>query len=255
MIAGVEDVTGRRVVELFGVPVDVLTMEQTVSAVRKLVADGSPHQHVVVNAAKIVELGRNPALAEVIRGCDLVNADGKAVVWASRILGSPLPERVAGIDLFEKLVEAAHHDGSSVYFLGARPEIVAAVAGVLTARHPGLQVAGFHDGYWSDDEAMVAEVRAAQPDYVFLAIPSPRKEFWLNQHLQALGAPFVMGVGGSFDVLAGKVGRAPRWVQEIGMEWAWRVGQEPRRLAKRYLVGNTAFIAMTVSEWRKGLRS
>jgi N-acetylglucosaminyldiphosphoundecaprenol N-acetyl-beta-D-mannosaminyltransferase len=175
-------------------------------------------------------------------------------VWASRILGRPLPERVAGIDLFERLVEAAHGDGSSVYFLGARPEIVAEVAEVLQARHPGLRVAGYHDGYWTDDAAMVAEVREAQPDYVFLAIPSPRKEFWLNRHLEALDVPFVMGVGGSFDVLAGKIGRAPVWAQNMGMEWAWRVGQEPRRLARRYLVGNTAFITMTVNEWWRGRR-
>src|SRR4051794_9805530 len=112
----------RNRVDLFGIPVDGLTMDDTVYVVRKMVADGGPHQHVVVNAGKLVETRHNPALAVVIRGCDLINADGQAVVWASRILGRPLPERVAGIDLFERLVAAAAEDGCSVYFLGARPE-------------------------------------------------------------------------------------------------------------------------------------
>lgn len=243
------DSLGRSRVDLFGIPVDGLSMDDTVDAARKMVADGDPHQHVVVNAGKLVEARRDPTLAAVIRGCDLVNADGQAVVWASRILGRPLPERVAGIDLFERLVAAAADDGRSVYFLGARAEVVREVATVFAARHPDLRIAGYRDGYWDDDDSLVAQVRAAAPDYLFLAIPSPRKEFWLNRHLAALDVPFVMGVGGSFDVMAGKVGRAPKPVQRAGMEWAWRLGQEPRRMWKRYLVGNTRFIAMTAAAW------
>jgi N-acetylglucosaminyldiphosphoundecaprenol N-acetyl-beta-D-mannosaminyltransferase len=239
-------------VGLFGVPVDVLTMEQTIEAAREQVRRGGVHQHVVVNAAKLVEVQRDPALRDVIRTCDIVNADGQAVVWASRILGRPLPERVAGVDLFERLVETAARDGSSVYFLGAKDEVVQAAAGVMTERHPGLRVAGARDGYWKDDREVVGAVRAARPDYLFLAIPSPRKEFWLNEHLEALGVPFVMGVGGSFDVVAGKVGRAPRWVQRAGFEWAWRLGQEPRRMWKRYLYTNTAFLRMVFRAWGQG---
>ena len=132
------DSLGRSRVDLFGIPVDGLSMDDTVDAARKMVADGDPHQHVVVNAGKLVEARRDPTLAAVIRGCDLVNADGQAVVWAARILGRPLPERVAGIDLFERLVAAAADDGRSVYFLGARAEVVREVATVFAARHPGL---------------------------------------------------------------------------------------------------------------------
>jgi N-acetylglucosaminyldiphosphoundecaprenol N-acetyl-beta-D-mannosaminyltransferase len=239
-------------IELFGVPVDGLTMDETVEAARALVRGGGVHQHVAVNAAKLVEVQRNPALRAVIWTCDIVSADGQAVLWASRILGHPLPERVAGIDLFERLVGTAARDGSSVYFLGATDEVVHEAVAVMTERHPGLRIAGARDGYWQDDQEVVSAVRAARPDYLFLAIPSPRKEFWLKEHLESLGVPFVMGVGGSFDVVAGKVGRAPRWVQRAGFEWAWRLGQEPRRMWKRYLYTNTAFIWMVFKAWRQG---
>jgi N-acetylglucosaminyldiphosphoundecaprenol N-acetyl-beta-D-mannosaminyltransferase len=239
-------------IELFGVPVDSLTMDETIEAARALVRDGGVHQHVAVNAAKLVEVQRNPALREVIWTCDIVSADGQAVLWASRILGHRLPERVAGIDLFERLVGAAARDGSSVYFLGATDEVVQAAVAVMTERHPALRVAGARDGYWQDDHEVVAAVRAARPDYLFLAIPSPRKEFFLKEHLESLGVPFVMGVGGSFDVVAGKVGRAPRWVQRAGFEWAWRLGQEPGRMWKRYLDTNTVFIWMVFKAWRRG---
>ncbi len=241
-------------VELFGLRVDALTMDETVEAVRAMVSSGEPHQHVVVNAAKIVDVERNDALRHVIGECDLVNADGMAVVWASRILGQPLPERVAGIDLFDRLVGAARDDGRSVYFLGARDEVVREAARVLSARYPGVRVAGYHDGYWDDDAAIIRAIRDAAPDYLFLAIPSPRKEFWLNEHLHDLGVPFVMGVGGSFDVVAGRVSRAPAWMQRTGFEWAWRLVQEPRRMWRRYLYTNTAFIRMTIRERWKARR-
>src|SRR4051794_17010530 len=241
-------------VELFGVPVDALTLDQTVARCRQLVAEGGVHQHVVLNAAKVVELTHNEELRDVIASCDVINADGASVVWAGKVLRHPLPERVAGIDLFEALVAAASEDGRSVYFLGARPEVVAEVVEVMRDRHPALEVAGYRDGYWRDDAEVVAEVRAAAPDYLFLAIPSPRKEFWLHRWLDQLGVPLVMGVGGSFDVVTGTTTRAPMWMQRAGLEWAWRLGQEPRRMWKRYLVGNSKFVWLTAREAVKGRR-
>lgn len=242
---------GRRTVELFGVPTDALTMDETVECARALVRSGTPHQHVVLNAAKVVAMDRDARLRDVVAGCDLVNADGASVVWASRALGRPLPERVAGIDLFLRLVEAAWRDRDSVYFLGASRDVVERTVGVLAERYPGLSVAGWHDGFWDRDDEVIGAVREAHPDYLFLAIPSPRKEFWLNDHLEELGVPFAMGVGGSFDVVAGAVRRAPRWMQRAGLEWTWRLAQEPRRMWRRYLVGNTAFIRLTLRERRR----
>jgi N-acetylglucosaminyldiphosphoundecaprenol N-acetyl-beta-D-mannosaminyltransferase len=246
---------GSRRVELFGVPVDALTMDESVARVRELVAEGGPHQHVVLNAAKVVEMDREPDLADIVRSCALVNADGASVVWASRLLGRRLPERVAGVDLFARLVAAAAEDGHAIYLLGAKREVVEQVAAIFAARHPGLPVAGVHDGFWDDDDDVIEHVRAARPHYLFLAIPSPRKEYWLRANLHRLDVPFVMGVGGSFDVVAGVTTRAPVFLQRIGMEWFWRFVQEPRRMWKRYLVGNAKFAALTWRAWRADRRA
>jgi len=151
-------------------------------------------------------------------------------------------------------VARAAADGRSVYFLGARDDVLDEVVRRFRERYPALKVAGSRNGYWDDDAAVVAQVRSAAPDLLFLAIPSPRKEFWLAEHMPAMGVPFSMGVGGSFDVVAGRVKRAPRWVQRIGCEWVYRLVQEPRRMWKRYLVGNTSFIWLTMKEWRRSRR-
>jgi N-acetylglucosaminyldiphosphoundecaprenol N-acetyl-beta-D-mannosaminyltransferase len=237
--------------ELFGVEVDALTMAETVDRIMHLIDAGTQVQHVVLNAAKVVMMDKDPALRGVIRACPVVNADGQSVVVASRLLRRPLPERVAGIDLFIELVARAAENGRSVYFLGARDDVLDTMVAGFRQQYPTLRIAGYRNGYWEDDQQVIAQVREAQPDLLFLAIPSPRKEFWLGRHLPALGVPFAMGVGGSFDVVAGKVKRAPRWVQRIGCEWVYRLVQEPRRMWKRYLVGNSAFMWLTFKElWR-----
>ncbi len=244
----------RRRVELFDISIDCVTMDETVAIARRYADSGVPHQHVAVNAAKVVALGHDDGLRDIVAGCDLVNADGASVVMASRVLGKALPERVAGIDLFLRLVASAHEDGKSIYLLGATDEVVARVVEIFREDFPGLRIAGFRNGFWDDDHALVEQIRALRPSYLFLAIPSPHKEVWLNTHLERLGVPFVMGVGGSFDVVAGKVGRAPRWVQRVGLEWAWRCGQEPRRLWRRYLVGNSAYVGVVAREWYRNRR-
>jgi N-acetylglucosaminyldiphosphoundecaprenol N-acetyl-beta-D-mannosaminyltransferase len=197
-------------------------------------------------------MSKDPALRDVISTCAVINADGMSVVVASRLLRQPLPERVAGIDLLERLVARAAADGRSVYFLGARDEVLSELVRRFRARYPSLRIAGWRNGYWTDDAEVVRAVRDANADLLFLAIPSPRKEFWLAEHLPALGVPFAMGVGGSFDVVAGKIKRAPAWVQRLGCEWVYRLVQEPRRMWKRYLVGNTTFMWLTLKElWRR----
>jgi exopolysaccharide biosynthesis WecB/TagA/CpsF family protein len=240
--------TSTRRVRLFDVDVDALTMAETVELLMASLDEGSPIQHVVLNAAKVVAMAGDDRLRDVIAACPIVNADGSSVVWASRLLRRPLPERVAGIDLFQQLVARAARDGRSVYFLGAKQDVLAAMLARFRKTFPTLRVAGAHDGYWHDDAEVIAKVRAAAPDLLFLAIPSPRKEFWLAEHLPALAVPFAMGVGGSFDVVAGKIARAPKWIQRIGCEWVFRLAQEPRRMWKRYLVGNSKFLWLTAKE-------
>jgi N-acetylglucosaminyldiphosphoundecaprenol N-acetyl-beta-D-mannosaminyltransferase len=235
-------------VELFGVPADPLTMDETVEAVRGFLRCGAAHQHVCLNAAKVVELDRHPELAATITQCSLVSVDGQAVVWASRFLGQPVPERVAGIDLFERLLAESADTGRRVYLLGARKDVVTDVARIATERFPGLVIAGARSGYWAPEEEaqVVAAVAASRADLLFVALPSPRKELFMDGWATELGVPFRMGVGGSFDVMAGRTTRAPRWMQQIGMEWAFRLAQEPRRMFRRYLVGNTAFVLLTL---------
>lgn len=236
-------------VRLYGVGIDALTMDQTLERAFELATAGRPVQHVVLNAAKVVLMSSDARLREIVAGCALVNADGASVVWASRILGQPLPERVAGIDLFMRIVARAAETGDSVYFLGATDAVLESMLARFRREYPGLRVAGARNGYWDDDADVVAAVRKAAPTFLFLAIPSPRKEYWLNEHLSDLGVPFVMGVGGSFDVAAGKTRRAPVWMQRIGCEWMYRLAQEPQRMWKRYLRGNTAFVLLTFREW------
>lgn len=188
-------------------------------------------------------------LREIITACPIVNADGQAVVWAARLLGVRLPERVAGIDLFVALLALADVRGYSVYFFGARPEVVAEVVRRAREATVDLHVAGAHSGFFSgpdDEAAMIAEIAALRPDILFVGLPSPRKEYWLADTLPSLGTAFAMGVGGSFDVIAGYVQRAPEWMQRAGLEWAYRFAQEPRRLWRRYLVGNLRFLALVL---------
>ena len=192
----------------------------------------------VVNAAKVVNLRHDAVLRESLLECDMLLADGQSVVWAGRILGRPLPERVAGIDLFEALLELADREGRSIYLLGARPEVLATLTSIIRAPVAGGRHGrGRGDGYFTDDEAaeVAEEIREAAPDMLFLGITSPKKEIFLGRYGDTLGVPVLHGVGGSFDVLAGVVQRAPARWQRAGLEWAYRLLQEPGRLWRRYL--------------------
>jgi N-acetylglucosaminyldiphosphoundecaprenol N-acetyl-beta-D-mannosaminyltransferase len=240
-------------VTLFGVPIANLTLAETVDRVEELIRDGPTHQHVVVNVDKVVKMQRDPALRAAVLDCDLINADGQPLVWASRLLGRPLKERVTGVDLFQALVAHCAARGYRPFLLGARQEVVEQCAAVLRGRHPDLQLAGLRNGYWTtaEEAAVVEQVRAAQPAILFVAMSSPKKELFLRRWKDRLQVPFVMGVGGSFDVVAGKVRRAPQWVQRCGMEWFYRFAQEPARMWRRYFVEDLAFFPLLWREWRR----
>lgn len=235
---------------LFGLSVDGIGMDEAVDRCRQAVQTRSPLLIGVINAAKIVNLRSDPALRDALLDCNMLLADGQSVVWASRLLGRPLPERVAGIDLFVELLDLAHRQHRSIYLLGAKPEILAALERQVARRWPGLKLAGSHHGYFNDTEAtqIAADIRAAKPDMLFLGMASPKKEIFLGRFQHMLDVPVLHGVGGSFDVLAGLTKRAPLAWQRLGLEWAYRLLQEPRRLWKRYLVTNSAFIALTLRE-------
>ncbi|WP_245417327.1 WecB/TagA/CpsF family glycosyltransferase [Aminobacter sp. AP02] len=204
----------------------------------------------VLNAAKVVKMRKDPLLRNSLIECDVLLADGQSIVWASRILRRPLPERVAGIDIFERLLQLAHNTGRSVYLLGARPEVLRQLEQQLRERFPGLRIAGSHHGYFdsSDSERVAADIRKSGADMLFLGMTSPKKEIFLGTFGASLEVPVLHGVGGSFDIMAGITARAPVAWQQSGMEWAFRLLQEPRRLWWRYLATNSAFIALTVRE-------
>ena len=235
---------------LFGLSIDAVTMSQAVARCREAIDHGEQLSIGVLNAAKIVSMRSNPELRAAVAGSDMILADGQAVVWASRLLGEPLPERVAGIDLFTELLAEAERNGDRVYFLGARPDVLAKVVTEVGRRFPGLPVAGAHDGYYpAGTEGEIAEdIRRCRTDMLFLGMSSPRKELFLDEWGAATKAHVVHGVGGSFDIMAGVTKRAPLWLQERGLEWLYRAGQEPVRLGRRYLTTNMAFITLVGRE-------
>lgn len=238
-------------IQMMGCAVDNLDMEESLAVVEGFICSGRPHQHVVVNVDKIVKASRDPGLRRIINDCDLINADGMPVVWASRLLGKPLKERVTGVDLFEALMARAAQKGWRVFLLGAREEVVSGVARLYPARYPGLTIAGYRNGYWSkaEEEEVVAQIGAARPDILFVAISSPTKEAFLARYQAAMKVPFAMGVGGTFDVAVGHVKRAPVWMQKAGLEWFYRFLQEPRRMFRRYFIEDMAFVALFAREW------
>jgi N-acetylglucosaminyldiphosphoundecaprenol N-acetyl-beta-D-mannosaminyltransferase len=240
-------------VTLFGVPIRAETLDQAVEAILERIERRTPTIHSVLNAGKVSKAANDPDFLELMNSFDLVHADGASIVLAGRVLGRRVPERVAGIDLMQRLVAEAAVRRLRPYFLGATPDIVSACVAELQRRHPLLQPAGFHHGYWNEESqaeesAVVETIRQSRPDMLFVAVPTPRKERFLVRHRDALGVPFAMGVGGSFDVIAGVVKRAPLTWQRLGMEWAYRLIQEPRRMWRRYLVTNSHFIWLLAKE-------
>ncbi|MEU3454300.1 WecB/TagA/CpsF family glycosyltransferase [Micromonospora sp. NPDC006766] len=235
---------------LFGIDLDALTLGETVQRCVDAVGSGDRLEVGVVNAAKVVNMLRDPRLRAAVTGCDIVVADGQSVVWASRILRTRLPERVAGIDLFVRLLAEAERRGLSVYFLGARPVVLDAMIDRLRERFPALKIAGRHHGYFADtDAAAIADtVAASGAQLLFLGMTSPKKENFMAEFGDRTGVAVAHGVGGSFDVLAGVVKRAPRSWQRLGFEWLYRLLQEPRRLGGRYLTTNLMFVALVASE-------
>ena len=237
-------------IEMMGCLIDNLSMKETLQKIEAFIQSRRPHQHAAVNADKLRKASKDPELRRVINECALINVDGVPVVWASRLLGKPLKERVAGIDLFEFLVERAAERGWRVFFLGAQEEIVQAVKALYEKRFPRLQVAGYRNGYWRPEEeaSVVRLIADSRPDLLFVAISSPKKEQFLGRYQAEMRVPFAMGVGGSFDIAVGKVKRAPMWMRQCGLEWFFRFLQEPRRMFKRYFIDGTYFFWLLLKE-------
>lgn len=237
-------------VEILGCELDRVDLAGALKRCEESISSRRHVQHMAINAAKLVAMQRDLALAGVVGACELVTADGQAIVWASRLLGDPLPERVAGIDLMQALMQRAAAKGYRVFVLGARQEVLEEAVRRLRARYRGLILAGYRNGYFTAEEErdVVEEIRRARADILFVAMGSPAKELFLGRHGTSLEVPFAMGVGGSIDVMAGLTKRAPRLLQRLGLEWLFRLLQEPRRLFGRYAVTNARFVALVGRE-------
>lgn len=232
---------------------DAWTMDETVEEIDRRLKRGIFTQHVVVNAAKVVNMKSDRNLREAVLACNIINIDGMGVVWGARALGHRVPERVAGIDLFHRLLDLAKRKKYSVFFLGAKDDVVKEAVARATNMYPGLEIAGYNHGYfWDDEEKVVEKIRASGANMLFVAMTSPKKEEFINRWKDKLGVTLAMGVGGTFDILAGKTKRAPVWMQNAGIEWFYRVIQEPGRMWKRYLVTNTVFIWLVFRDLLRG---
>ncbi len=235
-------------VDVLGCPVDAMSLRETVASCLSLIDNGGGRQ-VSVNASKVVLCEKNPELADALGRAEIVSADGVPIVWASKLLGDPIPGRVNGTDLMEALMQVASDRGLRIYILGASTAVLHRASARISERYPGLVVAGTQHGYFAPqrEDQVVEQINDAKPDMLFLAMGSPHKEFWLDRNWERLDVGFAMGVGGSIDVIAGRYPRAPRWMQRAGLEWLHRLALEPRRMWRRYLVGNTNFLRILLS--------
>jgi len=242
-----------RRIRVLDCPIDNLSLKETLRVIEEFIKSGRPHQHVVINADKVLKIRQDKKLKQIVESCDLINADGQSIRWAARLLGISFKERITGMDLMEQLLKLSSQKGYSVYFLGAKEEVVRKVVETSTNKYPSLKIAGWGDGYWESNEEkkVVQDIKRAQPEILFVAISSPKKEFFIRKYMDEIQVPFSMGVGGSFDVIAGLTKRAPLWMQKCGLEWLFRLYQEPRRLWRRYLIGNPIFLWLVVKELAK----
>ena len=230
---------------LCGTDVDALSMSQVIGQIKNAVDSRSRLAISMVNVAKVVSMRRDSLLRDSVRAGDLVLADGMPLVWLSRLSGRSLPGRIAGIDLMHELLSLADQGALRVYLLGTNPDVLQQTVRIARRRYPRIVVAGYRDGYFQEErQAEVAQaVRQAHADILLVAISSPRKEVFMRRWGDFMNVPVTHGVGGSFEVMAGRVRRAPKWMQRGGLEWLYRLLQEPRRMWKRYLVSNAIFAA------------
>jgi N-acetylglucosaminyldiphosphoundecaprenol N-acetyl-beta-D-mannosaminyltransferase len=241
-------------VAILGVPFDSVTTAETIDIIARMIESGEPHYLATANVDFLVQAARDVELRRILFDAHLVLCDGTPLLWASRLLGNRLPERVAGSDVVPLLLKDAAEKGYRVYFLGAEPDVCATAVAKLREQFPKLQIVG-HDSppfkalMEMDHEGIIRRIQEAQPDLLFVGFGCPKQEKWINMHYQRLGVPVCVGVGGTIDFLAGHRRRAPMWMRNAGVEWIYRMAQEPRRLFKRYCADLWYFAGAIAKQW------
>ncbi len=242
---------------LLGVPIDNLSMDETLSRIEEFVRigrlTGKTHQVATVNTDFLVKSLDDDKLRNLLQTIDMCTADGMPLVWGSRLLGVPLKERVAGSDLVPLLAQRAAERGLSMYFMGSGPGVAQQAADKLMTQHPGLNVVGTSSPHWKPGEAfdanILAEIKSLKPDILLVALGNPKQELWIKQYGKEVGVPVSIGIGASLDFIVGVTKRAPKWMHGIGLEWLARLAQEPRRLWKRYMVDLVKFAPSIAQQW------
>jgi N-acetylglucosaminyldiphosphoundecaprenol N-acetyl-beta-D-mannosaminyltransferase len=236
------------------VPFDNVTTEEAIGLIEQMVASKRPHYLATANVDFLVQAQRDTELRRILCDAHMVLCDGTPLLWASRLLGNPLPERVAGADIVPLLIRVAAERGYRIFFLGASPEAAEQAVANLREQYPQLQIAGHYSPPYKpllemDHEEIKRRIRAGKPDLLFVGFGCPKQEKWMAMHYVSLGVPVVVGVGATIDFLAGRVKRAPVWMRRGGVEWIFRLAQEPRRLMGRYMTDMWVFGWKIVAQW------
>lgn len=237
-----------------GTPVDILTFDETLRRIEVAMSEKKQCVHVALNVAKFVKLQDDEELRADVHGADIIGVDGKGIAWGMQWTGAGQVPRVSGVDLMMALLERCAKHGYRPYMLGAKEAVLAQAITNAKSKWPQLEFAGFRNGYFdaADEPEICAAINASDADCLFLAMPTPKKERFMAAHREGLNVPFVMGVGGSVDILAGHVKRAPGWMQKTGLEWFYRLYQEPRKMFRRYASTNGRFIWIVTRHRIKG---
>ena len=245
--------TGEEQVDMLGVPIARINMDAAVARVEEFIADRSPHMIVTSDGASIVRAHDDAEYQDIVQHADIVTADGRGVVWMARVLGLAVTDRVSGVDMMDRLCQIAAEKGYSVYLIGGQPGVAEEAAREMQRRYPALTVAGVQHGYFSPEEepAVVCAIAAAKPNILFVAFGAPRQEKWIRRHQEAIGASVAIGVGGSFDVFAGRVARAPLWMQQAGLEWLYRALREPKRLPRLWALPRLVMMTLRAALGRR----
>jgi len=247
----------RKLLIILGTPIDDINMDEALNRIEDFVAvgrmTGKGHQIATINADFVVQSLHDTELRHILQEADMATADGMPLVWSARLLGVPLEKRVTGADMVPALAERAAQKGYSIYFLGAAPGVAEKAANILQQQYPGLKIAGIAspsaEAVRKGDPAIIAACKAAKPDILLVAFGNPKQEKWIYAHAHALGIPVMIGVGGTFDLIAGVTKRAPQWMQKSGLEWSYRLLQQPGRLWKRYTTDFFGFGYFFLWQW------
>ena len=218
--------------EILGVRFDDLTQQEAAQRGRQLLEEDKFHYVVTPNPEFLLAAEKDPEFRRVLNAADLVLPDGIGVVYSAKILGTPLKERVPGIEFAEAMLSALNEMGGRLYLLGAKPGVAEEAGRRICARYPALVLCGTHDGYFKDEQAILPQIAAAKPDLLFVCLGAPKQEKWMARWGQHTGAKLAIGLGGCLDVFAGNVERAPERWQKLGLEWAYRLKKEPKRIGR-----------------------